>query len=90
MRINTFQTGRGYTDHGQRIAFIELPDRRAYFVDVDRGIDGVVPAPIFDDQPVDARHVLAEYDAGRYEYDHEARLEHWADLGNAALGILGD
>lgn len=83
-KIHTFNTGRGYTEAGQRIAFLELPDRRAYFYDVDRGIDGVVPAPIFDDEPVDARHILAMYDAGHYEHDFEA-WKHRDELRAAGL-----
>jgi hypothetical protein len=65
--IPAFNTGRGYTSAGQRIAFMVLPDRRAYFYDVDRGIDGVIPAPIFEEDSVDARYILAEYDAGNYQ-----------------------
>jgi len=37
-KIISFNTGRGYTEHGQRIAAMQLNDGRVVFVDVDRGI----------------------------------------------------
>ena len=72
MNIITFNSGRQYSDEGQRIGFVVLPDRRAYFVDVDRRIDGTIDAPHFDDQHVTSQHVMQEYDAGRYYWDAEA------------------
>lgn len=43
--IITFNTRRGYTDKGQRIAAEKLADGRVLFVDVDRGIRYVTSAP---------------------------------------------
>jgi hypothetical protein len=36
-----FNTGRGYSSHGQRIAATQLADGRVQFVDIDRGINHV-------------------------------------------------
>lgn len=42
--IITWNTGRYYTEHGQRIAATMLDDgTTVYFVDTDRGIDGHIP-----------------------------------------------
>jgi hypothetical protein len=40
--IKVFQTGRHYSDKGQRIAYMVDADN-IYFVDIDRGIDGYQP-----------------------------------------------
>ena len=73
--IITWNTGRWYSEEGQRIAAVTLPDGRIVFLDYDRNIDGVIqpiPAPIFDWQEVKhtprsiADHVMREYDAGDY------------------------
>ncbi len=43
-QILTWNTGRHYTEHGQRIAATMLDDgTTVYFVDIDRMIDGHVP-----------------------------------------------
>lgn len=77
--INTFNTGRKYTEIGQRIAWtvigsstsdgIESSD--VSFADCDRGIDGVVT--IFDCEPEHVRgaDVLRAYDNGGYRYDYD-------------------
>lgn len=44
MKIYAWNTGALYTQYGQRIGTAELPDGGVYFEDVDRGIDGLVPA----------------------------------------------
>jgi hypothetical protein len=41
MKFISFNTGRGYTVHGQRIAATQLTDGRVQFVDIDRGINHV-------------------------------------------------
>lgn len=75
MNIYTFNTGRLYSDKGQRIAYCQLlRDCReepttmlVAFVDADRGIAAVVrTAPCWDRQEMDAA-VLAQYDACAYE-----------------------
>ena len=40
MDIRVFQTGRHYSEKGQRIAYT-WDDNHIYFVDADRGIEGV-------------------------------------------------
>lgn len=66
--IIVFQTQRMYSEHGQRIAAVELTDRRVMFYDVDRGISGITKnkflAPAAKEQyETDVPH----YD--RYMYD---------------------
>lgn len=67
MRIHAFNTGRGYTPQGQRIAWqiikVALGAIDVAFVDADRQIDGVVTLEGI--EPTNAR-VLAAYDRGGY------------------------
>lgn len=53
-----WNTGNGYTKHGQRIGAIQLPDGLIVFADIDRGIDGVIPK---DFRPEDALRQRVEY-----------------------------
>jgi hypothetical protein len=66
-----FNTKRGYTDMGQRIAAVVLPDGRVMFADIDRNIDGVTNEP-YDAERAEwqtlREFVLAEYDHGRISY----------------------
>ena len=41
MKTIYWNTGRGYSAHGQRMAATQLADGRVQFVDIDRGIDHV-------------------------------------------------
>ena len=75
MNIYTFNTGRMYSQSGQRIAYCQLlrdcsqepTTMLVAFVDADRGIAAVVrTAPCWDRQEMDAA-VLAQYDACAYE-----------------------
>jgi len=45
-KIVTFNTGRMYSDKGQRIACALLSDGRVMFADVDRNIDGITQGAI--------------------------------------------
>ena len=45
MKIIAFNTGRGYTAHGQRIAATQLSDGSVAFCDIDRGIDYITTGP---------------------------------------------
>ena len=45
MKTISFNTGRGYTVHGQRIAARQLDCGRVLFVDIDRHLDYVTAAP---------------------------------------------
>ena len=69
MKTIKFQTGRHYTEHGQRIAAALLTDGRVYFVDVDRDIDGILAAnaaDILDFGMFNRRDILSMYDANQY------------------------
>ena len=68
MKTLTFNTGRAYTDAGQRIAARKLDDGRVLFVDVDRGIDYVTAEPI----ELTPRAVMAAYDYGRIGWIYDA------------------
>jgi aspartate/methionine/tyrosine aminotransferase len=45
MKTISFNTGRGYTEHGQRIGAAQLSDGTVAFSDIDRGIDYVTSGP---------------------------------------------
>lgn len=53
-----FNTGRGYTDKGQRIAATKLECGRVLFVDIDRGITYATAAPC----ELTQRDVMTAYD----------------------------
>jgi hypothetical protein len=61
--IIAFQTGRHYTDKGQRIAATRLDNGRALFIDIDRGIDGVTTD---NDDNLTKHRVMTCYDYGHY------------------------
>ena len=73
IEIKVFQTGRHYSEKGQRIAYLVTSDS-IYFVDVDRGIDGVYDNPMH--ESFTAREVLNMYDNGGYNWfkPHDAYL----------------
>jgi hypothetical protein len=58
MKTISFNTGRGYTEKGQRIAAGQLDCGRVLFVDIDRGIDYVTAAPC----ELNQRAVMRAYD----------------------------
>jgi len=80
----TFNTGRAYTDAGQRIAARKLDDGRVLFVDVDRGIEYVTAEPI----ELTPRDVMAAYDYGRTGWIYDA-LPDYASR-ECILGALRD
>jgi hypothetical protein len=98
MMTHAFNTGRGYGPRGQRIAFVVLDDGRAYFVDVDRGIDGVT-AGIVDLSAIDAEAfpapthrelcdaLMADYDRGNYVDDYDVKVAHRDGLSQVARGL---
>jgi hypothetical protein len=55
-----FNTGRLYTEHGQRIGAKQLEDKTIVFTDIDRGIDAVITAQI----KFTPREILKAYDLG--------------------------
>lgn len=66
MDIKVFQTGRQYSDKGQRIAYT-CDEEHIYFVDADRGIDGVF-MNAFNDKSISSLYLLSLYDAGGYDF----------------------
>jgi hypothetical protein len=53
-----WNTGAHYTAHGQRIAAEVMDDGQVRFLDIDRGIGGVIAAPL---APLRDIHALREY-----------------------------
>lgn len=45
-KVTAWNTGAQYSEHGQRIACIELPNQLYYFYDLDRSIDGITSMSI--------------------------------------------
>lgn len=77
----TFNTGRMYSEHGQRIAACVVGGR-CYFIDIDRGIDGSFEfnAPYEDNLTPEL--VMSNYDHGNYvgmgNYELRAELHRLA------------
>jgi len=63
MNIIAFNTNRGYTTHGQRIAATQLDDGSVAFCDIDRGIDYITTGPCDLTQSA----VMSAYDHNRTE-----------------------
>lgn len=79
--IIAWQTGRFYSNEGQRVAAAFTDDGRIVFLDYDRGIDGEMPAPDNDyyrDTKDHARqirdYIMTEYDYGRYTHTNDREL----------------
>jgi hypothetical protein len=72
--VFAWNTGRAYSDSGQRVGAKLLTDRRVAFYDVDRMIDGVTEEKFVWEGAGDPavhgnrlqRFVMTEYDHGRY------------------------
>ena len=62
MDIKVFQTGRHYSEKGQRIAYT-WNDEWIYFVDADRGLDGVF-LNMLNEKHISSSYLLHMYDAG--------------------------
>lgn len=70
-----WNTGRLYSEQGQRMAAVRLPDGRVMFSDYDRYIDGVTNAPCTNTDANDVRaFAMSEYDHGRYLGVHGLNL----------------
>lgn len=99
--ILVFNTGRTYTEHGQRIAATKWRDSDVLFHDVDRGIHGVIR-----NCPLEPMAILEKYDAADYTFSPltdaaelplEERTDFWikfdqrqTELANAAENIQLD
>lgn len=80
MDIKVFQTGRHYSDKGQRIAYT-WDDNHIYFVDADRGLDGVFPNYLRE-KDIPHWQLMGLYDKGGYrwfERDEQSILKELAD-----------
>ena len=60
-----FNTGRQYSDKGQRIVAAQVDDGRIFFVDLDRCIDGMITAPSAE---LTEASVLRAYDTNQYRW----------------------
>ena len=92
-KILSFNTGRWYTEAGQRIAAMQLDDGRVVFVDVDRGIRYATAAPC----ELTQRAIMRAYDYNETEHPSfdlfggcwEAREVAIAELEAAARAVQG-
>ena len=90
MKIETFNTGRAYTEAGQRIAAAIVPNVNGaewvFFVDMDRHITGAFERLEFDaGERVTQREVLAVYD-NSYTFHIDTPIRD--TLGHAAFEQL--
>ena len=72
MKTLTFNTGRGYTEHGQRIAAIKLESGPIVMVDIDRGIDYIFSALTMLTQAA----IMWEYDHNLNIAPHDAGISY--------------
>jgi len=70
MKTLAFNTGRTYTEHGQRIAATQLESGHIVILDIDRHIDVILPAQIDFTQ----RDIMWAYDHNMYVTPHEIDL----------------
>lgn len=82
--VIAWNTGRGYSEHGQRIGAV-LVDHLIYFADIDRGIFGVIDA---DEVEVELTPmgVMRAYDNGMYN-GCSSDTPHIVDAKNLASGV---
>jgi hypothetical protein len=72
MKILAFQSGRDYTEHGQRIAATQLDSGHIVMLDIDRHIDYILPAQIEFTQ----RGIMWAYDNNMSVTPHELDLDY--------------
>lgn len=72
MKILAFQSGRKYTEHGQRIAATQLESGHIVMLDIDRQIDYILPAQIDFTQ----RGIMWAYDNNMTVAPHELDLDY--------------
>ncbi len=65
--IKVFQTGRHYSEKGQRIAYVYDDSKHAiYFYDIDRGIDGTITVYNYREDKLNKDFLMYNYDYGNY------------------------
>lgn len=81
-----FNTGRQYSDNGQRIAAALLNDDSIVFVDIDRGLEYVIAAGAVE---FNQAAIMAAYDGDRLDWVEYWRPAHALiqDLSTLAAGV---
>ena len=93
MDVIKFQTGREYTEHGQRIAARLLNNGDIVFLDIDRDIDGVISANGINKKDIEDLYfnrttIMDCYDNGNYSWANSFdRQELMAELATIAQSI---
>ena len=88
-----FKTGREYTEQGQRIVARLLDNGDIVFLDIDRGIDGVISANGISKEDIEDLYfnrttIMDCYDNGNYNQGGDyARREILAELATIAKTI---
>ena len=72
LNIIAFQTGREYTENGQRIAATQLDSGHIVMLDIDRQIDYILPAQVDFNQ----RGIMWAYDNNMSVTPHELDLDY--------------
>jgi hypothetical protein len=91
MKILAFQSGREYTEHGQRIAATQLESGHIILVDVDRHLDVMLPVGVEFTQA----DIMWAYDLNMYVFPNEIDLPYGdyyeivRELGAAAGAVKG-
>jgi hypothetical protein len=67
-----FNTGRTYTEYGQRIAARQLATGHIVMMDIDRGIDYLLPAQI----ELNKQNVMSAYDNNLHVYPSDIGLSY--------------
>jgi hypothetical protein len=87
-KIHAFNTGRLYTEHGQRIAWCVLSTGNVAMWDRDRFIDYVLPFPV-ESPPVRDSEILAAYDRMERAPYNEAEYREAHELQSALNEAAG-
>jgi hypothetical protein len=87
MKTLAFNTGRTYTENGQRIAATQLESGHIVILDIDRHIDVILPAQIEFTQA----EIMWAYDLNMYVTPHEIDLPYgkYYDIVNALRAPAG-
>lgn len=83
--VFAWKTGRNYSQNGQRIAALVLPDNRVAFYDIDREIAGITIPHL----PVGAeirKFVMNCYDAPKYTEDFTPTLS-WVEARSLSIRL---
>lgn len=70
METITFQTGRDYTEHGQRIAATRIESGEIIIVDIDRHLDVMLPAGV----ELTQSDIMQAYDRSWYVFPNDVGM----------------